>query len=234
MPTINEIVDAKIQEQYRQNKVRDYLGASILGEKCQRKIQLIYLGNMAPVPAQSIRTFDVGHNLEPLVAEWLIVAGFDLKTKNEQGEQYGFSVIDGHFQGHVDGIIYKFPSELSSEKVNTPCIWECKTLNQKSWSETAAKGVIATKPLYYAQVQLYMAYLDAEWCLFTALNKNTSELYFELIPFEAESAQMYSDRAAEIIKACTHHEILPKISEDPCFFYCKMCSVREICRKNES
>ena len=32
---------------------------------------------------------------------------------------------------------------------------------------------------------LYMAYSEMEQCLFTALNTDTSELYFELIPFDS-------------------------------------------------
>ena len=37
-----------------------------------------------------------------------------LKTKNEKGEQFGFSTAEGCIKGHVDGVIHSFPEELAS------------------------------------------------------------------------------------------------------------------------
>lgn len=107
MQRINEILDAKMLEYHESQEKRKYLGASMLGDECMRKVQLQYLGNQAKVSAQTLRTFDIGHRLEDLVAEWLRIAGFDLKTRNENGEQFGFSVADGKLQGHADGIIQR-------------------------------------------------------------------------------------------------------------------------------
>jgi hypothetical protein len=183
------------------------------------------------ISAQNLRTFAIGHCLEDLIADWIKLAGFDLKTRNENGEQFGFSVADGKLKGHVDGIIYGGPDFLKY-----PTLWECKTLNNKSWTDTAKRGVLVTKPLYFAQVQLYMAYmlLDGNPCLLTALNKDTSELYHELIPFDAEVAQRYSDRAVQIIKASENNEIMPCVSADSSFYRCKMCGFRDECfRKAE-
>jgi hypothetical protein len=104
-------------------------------------------------------------------------------------------------------------------------------MNDKSWNDTKKRGVLVSKPIYYVQVQLYMTYLnlDKNPCIFTALNKDTSELYHELIPFDAEAAQRYSDRAVSIIKATENNELLPKISNDSSFFKCKMCAFRNEC-----
>jgi hypothetical protein len=185
-----------------------------------------------------LRTFDIGHCLEDLIAEWIRLAGFDLRTKNENGEQFGFSTAGGKIAGHVDGIIYGFPPELKQGNDNASAanqmgawLWECKTLSNKSWNDTQKRGVLVSKPIYYAQVQLYMAYLnlDENPCLFTALNKDTSELYHELIPFDAEAAQRYSDRAVQVIKATENNELLPCISNDSSFFKCKMCGFRNEC-----
>lgn len=230
---INEILDAKLLEQHKSQEKRDYLGASQLGDECIRKIQLQYIKHEIDVTAQNVRTFAIGHHLETLIAEWMILAGFDLKTKDENGEQFSFSVADGKLAGHVDGVIYGWPESLAERNFGSRrhALWECKTLNSKSWSDTAKRGVLVTKPLYYAQIQLYMAYLDLTEnpCVFTALNKDTSELYFELIPFDAECAQRYSDRAVQIIKASENDELLPCISSDSSFFKCKMCGFRKQC-----
>jgi hypothetical protein len=236
---INEILDAKLLEQHKNQEKREYLGASMLGDECVRKIQLQCMKHEIDVTAQNVRTFAIGHHLETLIAEWMILAGFDLKTKDENGEQFGFSIAGGKIAGHVDGIIYGFPSEIAEDfasaanktRPGAAWLWECKTLNNKSWNDTAKRGVLVSKQLYYAQVQLYMAYLnlDENPCVFTALNKDTSELYFELIPFDAECAQRYSDRAVQIIKASENDELLPCISSDSSFFKCKMCGFRKQC-----
>lgn len=234
---INEILDRKLVAQHQQREKRNYLGVSIIGDECARKVQLQYEGNEGEFSPATLRTFDIGHRLEDLVAEWLCIAGFDLKTKDENGEQFGFSTAGGRIKGHVDGLIHAFPEELANAAQEmgeaSPLLWECKTLHHKSWQETAKKGLMLTKPLYYAQVQLYMAYLSLERCLFTALNKDTSELYFELISFDSEAAQRYSDRAVLIIKATENNEKLPCISSDPSFFRCKMCCFKNICRQPE-
>jgi hypothetical protein len=71
--------------------------------------------------------------------------------------------------------------------------------------------------------------LDENPCVFTALNKDTSELLHELIPFDAEAAQRYSDRAVQIIKATENNELLPCVSNDSSFYRCKMCSYSQVC-----
>jgi hypothetical protein len=228
MQEINALLDAKLIEKHRSQEKRNYLGASMLGDECIRKIQLQYMKHGIDVPVQNLRTFAIGHCLEDLIAEWMILAGFDLKTRDENGEQFGFSVADGKIAGHVDGIIFAGP-----DFCRYPLLWECKTLNNKSWNDTQKRGVLVSKPIYFSQVQLYMAYLGLEEnpCVFTALNKDTSELYHELIVFDAEAAQRYSDRAVQIIKATENNELLPCISNDSAFYRCKMCGFRNQCFK---
>ncbi|MDR3187121.1 MAG: hypothetical protein LBT63_01675 [Holosporaceae bacterium] len=226
MQQINDLLDAKLLENHRNQEKRDYLGASIIGGDCLRQIQLQYMQKEQEFSAQTLRTFAIGHCLEDLIADWMILAGFDLRTRDENGEQFGFSTAEGKLKGHVDGIIFGGP-----DFCKYPALWECKTLNNKSWNDTAKRGVLVTKSLYFAQVQLYMTYLnlDENPCLFTALNKDTSELYHELIAFDAEAAQRYSDRAVQIIKASENNEMMPCISSDSSFYKCKMCSYRQEC-----
>ena len=45
--------------------------------------------------------------MEDLAIRWLRLAGFDLYTRKQDGEQFGFSVAGGRIQGHVDGVIAK-------------------------------------------------------------------------------------------------------------------------------
>ena len=226
---INELLDQKLLQWHAAQEKRKYLGASMICDECIRKVQLQYLGKDQEITAKQVRTFDIGHRLEDLVIHWLRIAGFYVITRDENGDQFGFSIADGKIAGHVDGIIQAFPKEING--CNHTLV-EIKTMCSKSWNDTAKRGVLVSKPIYYAQMQLYMAYMPSEiqQCLFVALNKDTSELYFEMIEFDAETAQKYSDRAAQIVKASEANELLPCVSNDPSFYLCKMCGFMEQCR----
>jgi hypothetical protein len=227
MREIIEILDEKLKEHRKATETkRKYLGASSIGDFCLRKIQLQYMQDEPELPALTLRAFDIGHALEPVVAEWLRIAGFRLKTLNDRGEQFGFSVAGGRIAGHIDGVVCAGPGCC-----RYPCLWECKTMKHESWSGLNRHGLLVANPMYYAQIQLYMAYvkLDENPCLFTVLDKNTSELYIELVPFDPETAQRYSDRAALVIQATERGETLPCISGDPSFHKCKVCDHRQTC-----
>jgi hypothetical protein len=62
-----------------------------------------------------------------------------------------------------------------------------------------------------------------------AMNCDTMELYFELIPFDRKRAQSASDRAVSIIQDTAAGAWRPKASEDPTFWLCRSCSYRERC-----
>lgn len=230
---LTQIIDKKMIQDYFKGEKRGYLGASSIGDECARRIQYQLWHKKHQIKASTIRTFNIGHVLEDLVAKWLIDVGFGLQTRNAENKQFGFSTADGKFSGHVDGLIFSCSPDLEEalgvKDCPLPWLWETKTMNAKSWKETQKAGVFATKYQYYVQVQVYMAYLDLDCCLFTALNKDTSELYFETIKLDAEIAQRYSDRAVEIIKATENNELLPRIAKDPNFFICKMCKYHEEC-----
>jgi hypothetical protein len=151
-------------------------------------------------------------------------AGFDLQTHDESGHQFGFSQANGKIQGHVDGIIHDGPLDAKY-----PILWECKTMKSASWRELARDSLEIANPQYFAQIQLYMAYLNLQQCLFTALNKDSAELYHELIAFNSATAASYSDRAVKILNATESKEFLPRIATKPDFFECKMCRFHNTC-----
>ena len=118
-------------------------------------------------------------------------------------------------------------------------------MNAKSWKQTVEKGVRAAKPVYAVQIALYQAYMEetvpgVSKCpaLFTAINKDTAEIYPELVPFDAALAQKASDRGVNILRATqakeTRHECLPRISNDPGHFECRFCDWKDRCWTDES
>lgn len=227
---ITALVDAGLQQARARQPERQYLGASRLGVACERALQFEYA--KAPIdhgrdtPGRGLRIFDRGHVMEDCMVEWLRDAGFDLRTRDRGGEQFGFSVADGRLQGHADGVIVGGPEGFAY-----PCLWENKCLGGKSWRELEKHRLAVAKPVYAAQVALYQAYLELTEhpALFTAVNADTMEIYAELVPFDAALAQRMSDRAVKIITATDAGELLPRSFAESTHFECRMCAWQDRC-----
>lgn len=240
-PTLSEtftlLIDRALQQKSQTESPRYYLGGSRLGVSCQRSLQYEYLhtpkDDGRDFTGRTLRIFEAGHVFETLMAAWLRLAGFELYTETSTGEQYGFATAGGKICGHVDGILASGPTAID---LLYPSLWEAKSLSNKSWKETVRRGLTVSKPVYAAQIALYQAYMEAQVpgisstpALFTAINKDTAELYVELLPFNGELAQHASDRGVRIIQACEAHELLPRMSNDPTHFECKYCAWQDRC-----
>jgi hypothetical protein len=162
-----------------------------------------------------------------MIAKWIQDAGIDLRTQKKDGRQFGFSTGRGYIRGHIDGVIVDGPDEIGPY----PRLWECKTANGKNWRAMQKHKVRKAKWVYYVQCQLYMAYMDLtdNPALFTAINKDTSELYFEDVPFDPPTAQDASDRGARIVEASLAGEMLPRVANDSSFYLCKWCAWSDRC-----
>jgi len=231
---VNAAIDAALIAEREETPPRTYLGASRLGHACERALQFEFAGapkdEGADFGGQTLRIFEIGHQLEDLAIRWLRAAGVDLHTRKgnrPDGEQFGFSVAGGRIRGHVDGIIAAAPAPLG---IGTPALWECKTMNAKNWRACVKDGVAVAKPVYAAQIALYQAYMEgtipgisANPALFTAINKDTAELHHELVPFDAALAQRMSDRGVRILQATDAGELLPRIATNRDFFECRFC-----------
>ena len=78
---------------------------------------------------------------------------------------------------------------------------------------------------------IYPAYLDVtdHPALFTVVNADSCEQLHFLVPFDAERAQAWSDRAVVVIEATRAGELLSRITDDPDDWRCKACGHRERC-----
>jgi hypothetical protein len=241
---ISDLIDKSLTKQNDNQTPREYLGGSRLGVSCSRQLQFEYTNTPKDqgqnFSGKILRIFEAGHVFEDLAIKWLKNAGFELLTHNLKGKQFGFSVAGGKIKGHIDGLILNAPDDLNlSFPMQFPALWECKSMNSKSFKETVKKGLAISKPVYAAQIATYQAYMESSIegisknpALFTAINKDTAEVYFELVPFNQNLAQQMSDKAVNILKATDAHELLPKISNDPDYFECKFCSWQKRCQKN--
>ncbi len=226
---ITDQVDALLTRLDEEEPEREYLGGSRLGASCERMLQYEY-GKYPKDPGRTfsgelLRSFAVGHVFEDLMIQWLRQIGFTILTEKPGGGQFGFSTAGGRIKGHVDGVIIEAPIESG---VLCPALFENKALNNRTWGDISRRGVSVSKPVYAGQIATYQAYLEPQFpglssnpALFCAINKNTSRLHLELVPFDAGLAQRMSDRGARILKATDCGERLPRIGRDENYFECR-------------
>lgn len=210
-----------------QDKPRTYLGGSRLGEECARKLQYEYEGAARPaIGARTQLIFDAGHAGEASVAR-LLKQVFDLRTNKASGAQFGFETAGGRIRGHIDGVICGGPAELGPY----PYLWEHKEVGAKYWTAIERNGVRAERPVYAGQIATYQAYLDltANPALFTFGNRDTREIGFERVPFDARLAQECTDRGVQVLTASEAGERLPRPYASADFYKCKFCDFRGEC-----
>src|SRR5215475_193032 len=203
---------------------RPYLGASIIGHECARRTQFDWWCKPT-LAARTREIFDRGHYFEERARRHLMAVGF----KFAPPEALAFDAAGGALRGHADGIVIHGP-DLPGAYVIYPFVWEHKCTNAKNWRAVERDGLEKTFPQYAVQVALYQAYLNiTNPALFTVTNADTCEWLHFFVPFDAERAQLWSDRAANIIAATRADELLPRGFSDPEKFPCKQCPHKERC-----
>lgn len=223
-PTVSAIYqgisDANIE------RPRAYLGASIIGDSCPRKLWMGFRWvKHEKFDGRLLRLFQTGHLEEPRMVEDMQRIGITtLDVDDRTGEQFGIQYHGGHFRGHADGVALGILSD--------PDTWhllEFKTHNDKSFKLLTAKGMEETKPMHYAQMQVYMMGLNLPVGYYLAKNKNDDTLHGETVTYNEHAAQHFIDRAGRII-----FDIEPstRISDNPSWYECKWCSHSDYCHPN--
>lgn len=219
---IDPLLDAACARQKAAEPPRQYIGASEIGDECERRVQLAYMGHRAPVDGQLARIFERGQRLESALVEWLTLAGFKVGF-----QQAAFSAFDGRFAGHTDGMVVAAPEVA---KIAVPALLELKWLGDKGWHALDRDGLRAAYPKYYAQVAAYQRHLGLSEnpALFIAGNANTMAVYSEEVPFDPAEADKVDNRVWRILAATEAGELLPragKKTDAPC----KWCGIAAMC-----
>jgi hypothetical protein len=103
---INTAINAALERvDVRTERPREqYLGASILGHECLRRIQFEWWCR-SEVPAQDRERFERGHYFEARMRRHLVAAGF----KFAPPEVCAFTAVEGAMRGHADGVLSRGP-----------------------------------------------------------------------------------------------------------------------------
>jgi hypothetical protein len=221
---IGDIYANYADEAFSEDK-RTHMGASALGDKCKRAIyyDFRWYGNGIK-DGRILRLFNTGKREESRVVCDLLDLGFIVGTHIDY-KQIQCRDSSGHIGGSVDGIIDYIPSRyglLESDKA----ILEIKTHSEKNFRRLVNSDVKSQFPKHYTQMQIYMGLMEIPYCLYAAVNKNTDELYFELMSYDI----VEFDRAYAVAKEVAVSVTPPaRIRENPSWFECKMCNFHDVC-----
>jgi hypothetical protein len=201
------------------------LGASQIGEECERRLWYSFRWCMPPgsePDGRMMRLFNRGHREEAVFVDELRGIGCDVRDIDPStGEQFTFTAVSGHFVAKIDGVALKVP--------DAPKTWHnlsFKTSASKYWGPLAKNGVLKEQPKNWAQNQVEMQLSQLDRTLFLSVNKDTDEIYAERIRYDEAEARRLIEKAERIIFAA---EPLPRLSDDAAFWKCKGCPASPVC-----
>lgn len=203
---------------------RKHLGASIIGDSCKRKLWygFKWVKKITHDP-RMYRLWNRGHKEELRFIEWLTKAGLVVtEIDPATGKQYRFKDVGGHFGGSMDGIV-EFPEGYSPIP---RMLLEFKTSGQKYFKKLTEEGVELNKEQHYAQMCTYGKRYNLEYALYLSVNKDTDEIYPEIVWLDWNMADKMTEKATEIIGSFYPPK---KLSEDPSYWKCRFCDFAGVC-----
>lgn len=183
---IHDAITSAFQREKNNEKPRQYCGMSELGHPCDRHLWYVTHGmgkKGKELPAKVCMIFEVGNRIEQMVLDMLETAGLEVT-----GKQSSFSDYDGRIRGHCDGVLDCIDAVI-----------EIKSASASQWKQMQKKGIQKTHPKYYAQAQQYMHHANRSICVFVVVNKNNSELFVEVIPYNEDDYLSQRNRAIDIM-----------------------------------
>ncbi|TQV76646.1 hypothetical protein FLL45_01420 [Aliikangiella marina] len=226
--SVIDLLDASMERINRSEVPRGHLGMSQIGKEDERTLWLDFHWCLPRNhPARTLRIFSLGNLLEDEIIRLLKeVTQEDAKTLGldvwgdeearkekrfnvievdpDTGHQINFKMLGGHFAGSCDGVIQGLPN------TDKWAVLELKSAKDDRFKNFKDHGIKATSPEYWGQVQCYMAKTNLDRALEIVYNKDTSELYCEVIKFEKFAWAGLKDKAERILEA-----IIPPESSYP-------------------
>jgi hypothetical protein len=226
MPPLKSPVAEAIERHYRDAQTPqddEWLRCSKLGEECERSL---WYGFRWATPLQRHegrveRLFQTGHREEIRMIDDLRAICCEVLDRDPStGEQWRVKLAPW-LRGSADGVVTGVPG---AEK--TAHLLECKTHNDKSFAAWKQKGVEASKPVHFAQMQLYMHGLSLTRALYMAHNKNDDTVECERVKYDPLAAQALLAKAERIALANS-----PPPKQES--YACKWCRHEKTCRYDD-
>lgn len=221
--SIAEKVIADIDAAYAADpprSVRSYIGASLIGDKCDAALEFSLRGFPGSEPEPKLaRIFRDGHRIENEVVRDLKKAGYRVLERDElTGRQFRYELAGGHVVCNTDGLIFLDPA---ADEVS---LLEIKSMNQTLWNKFKKHGVKVSHPKYWDQMQMMMGMSGIRSCLFISYCKNDSQYHAEVVDFDEFEWSYLKARIVTVFEGEAR-----KISDDPESFLCRFCFKKPSC-----
>ena len=211
---LTKLIHGGLIKQRENEPAREYIGASIIGHPCSRKIWYEYNNYPAKeFTPELLMTFEIGRILEQALKVHLINFNDNCEYKLTQTMESENKEIKG-----TPDAIMSFDDENY--------IIEIKTANNASFNQFVSHGLRAWRPQYYAQLNCYLGMSRIQKGILLCINKDNSKLREEQIEFN-ESYYKTLLLKAQSIKAAT--EPPNRIAETPLHPICRMCPYKTTC-----
>ncbi len=215
---LKELIHEQVQEARAGQAPRKYLGASSIGNQCERAIWYGYRNYPREDASKLLITFEIGKSLEAMLIEMIAMTPITLMTPMQNNNFLSFAHESvPELSGHLDGLLL-----INGEHY----VLEIKTANAASYAKAAKVGIRAWRPEYYDQMQTYMGLSTYTKAICLVINKDSSDLYEEIVHFDQMHYELLVSKAARIVKSDVEPE---RLSSSPMFFICKMCSYHKVC-----
>ena len=212
--TLASLIDKAHED--KQERPRPHLGCSTLGHDCDRWLWLSFRwAVIEKFEGRILRLFRRGQNEEATVIADLEAVGIKV-TGDQMRVDFG-----AHLSGSTDGVATGVTGAPQSQH-----ILEIKTHNKKSFDDLEKKGVEKSKPMHWAQMQVYMKGTKTTRALYVAICKDDDRIYTERVKYDAPAAKKLVERGHRISLAET---IPDPVRADPSWYKCKWCAGHDFC-----
>lgn len=205
------------------------LRCSSVGQECDRRLWYAFRWAHPPegFGGRQLRLFETGNIEETRIVEDLRAIGARVQDCDpETGKQFEVAFLAGHLTGHTDGEVTGIP-----EAPVTPHLLECKSHNEKSFKALKKDGVEKSKPVHFAQMQIYMHGRGLTRALYVSVNKNDDEVWTERVEYDPAFALRLLARAERIIQAETPPARLHEDPTNKMAWLCGFCPARDLCHQ---
>jgi hypothetical protein len=219
---IKSDIDAACVKLYDEGH-RNHLGASVIGENCNRKLWYIFRwAHKEQFSGRMLRLFNVGHREEAQIITYLEAMGCEVWSHDANGKQFRISDVEGHYGGSLDSVM-RLPERYG---LTFSFLAEFKTHKKLSFARLVKNGVCLSKPKHHHQMNAYGKVYDLPYAIYFAMCKDDSDLHVEVVALDFDDAHRSLLKARAVIHSATAPA---RIAASAAFDECKYCSFVGIC-----
>lgn len=222
-----DLADAALVAQ-QEPRFRAYLGMSNIASECGRALWYGFRWVMKPsFDAATLKRFADGHASEAVViARLRAVPNLEIHDLDEEGKQFGFTDLGGHFRGHMDFValgIAQAPTTWHVGEAKASEKWS--DLDKARASVGEKNALLKWNPVYYGQAVLYMDYAGLDRHYLVATSPGARRWTSVRTNADPAHALVLKQKAERIIFAARP---LDRIG-GPDSFACRWCDFAALC-----